>query len=261
MEVKLSEAFISDLSGLSLGLRQKCWSILSTIRKEDAKSIRAKTASGWRIHQLKSSPFTSISVDMNFRMLCTIDRQSFRVCRVVRHDLADAAYINRNDAVDTPYVLDNTRIEAKDVYDSLVAIGLPADRVKPFRGVEDEDGFVKALGQVDEYLQTYAVGLYETTGLIIPKTRYTLIDPAKDFETALRGSMQQWELYLHPSQRYIVELPVRYRLSVGGPAGTGKTVCAWYRIQHLVRQGYNVGFVCPNRKVFEVSKNMIESLL
>ena len=73
--------------------------------------------------------------------------------------------------------------------------------------------------------------------------------------------MDCWELYLHPSQRYIVELPASYRLSVGGAAGTGKTVCAWYRTQHLAAQGHSVGFVCPNRKVFEVSRHMLKSLL
>ena len=261
MEVRLSEEFISDLRRLNSSLQQKCWNILSAIRKEDAKSIRVKSVPGWRMHKLKSSPFTSVSVDMNFRILCRLDGQTFRACRVVNHDLADVAYINRNDSIGSAYELDDARIEAKDVYDALVSIGLSPDQVMPFSGVEDEDGFVDVLGQVDEHLQTYALALYETTGIIVPRSRYTLFDMGADFESVLRGSMESWELYLHPSQRYIVELPTSYRLAVAGAAGTGKTVCAWYRTLHLAAQGHSVGFLCPNEKIFEVSRHMLESLL
>lgn len=261
MEVRLSEEFIQDLLGLRSNLQQKCWNLLAEITRKDAKSIRFQANPGWRLHQLNSSPFTSISVDMNYRMLCKLEGQLFRVCRVVKHDLADAAHINRNDGLDVPYVLDTAKIEAKDVYGSLVSMGLPEEYVRPFEGVVDEKGFIETLDQVDKYLQTYALGLYETTGLTIPRSKYTFFDGDNEFEAALGGSSEQWELYLHPSQQYIVELPVNYRLSVCGSAGTGKTVCAWYRIQHLARQGHSVGFVCPNKKIFEVSRHKIESLL
>ena len=261
MEVGLSEQFISDLRSLSSSLQQRCWNLLSAIRQEDAKSIRVKAVPGWRMHKLQSSPFISISVGMNFRMLCKLDGQTFRACRVVKHDLADAAYINRNDSTDSPYVLDDAMIVAKDVYGALVSMGLPPDQVMPFKGVYDEDGFIDALEQVDEPLETYALALYETKGIVISRSRYTLFDMGGDFESVLQGSMESWDLYLHPSQRYIVELPATYRFSVGGAAGTGKTVCAWYRIKYLAEQGHSVGFVCPNAKVFEVSRNTLESLL
>ncbi len=261
MEVRLSEEFISDLSRLSSNLRQKSWNMLATIRRGDAKSIRSGSAAGWRLHQLKSSPFISISVDMNYRILCKLEGQAFRACRVVKHDLADATRINRNDSVDTPYVLDETKIEAKDVYDSLVSMGLSEEYAKPFMGVTNEEEFEDVLGQVDQHLQTYALGLYETSGIIVPRSKYTLFDTNKDFEDVLKGSMEQWEFYLHPSQQNIVELPVNFRISVSGPAGTGKTVCAWYRAQHLALQEYSIGFVCPNNRVLEVSRHMLESLL
>ena len=194
-------------------------------------------------------------------MLCKLEGQDFRAFRVVRHDLADAAYINRNDRGDTPYELDDARIKAKDVYDSLVSMGLSEEHVKPFRGVQDEDEFIEALGEVDQHLQTYALGLYETTGVVVPRSKYTVFDTNVGFEKALRGSLEQWELYLHPSQKYIIELPVGYRLSVSGPAGTGKTVCAWYRSQHLAHAGNSIGFVCPNKKILDVSKRMLASVL
>ena len=261
MEVRISEEFVSDLSKLSSSIEKKCWNFLSYIRKEDARTIREKAAPGWRIHQLKSSPYTSFSPDMNFRMLCILDGHSLRVCRIVKHDLADASYVNRNAQLDTPFILDATKIEAGDVHGLLLAMGLPKDYVKPFRDVSDEDEFIDALSNVDQQLQTYALGLYETTGILIPRSKYRFLDSSDDFEAALLGSMEEWELYLHSSQRFIVELPQNYRVAVRGPAGTGKTVCAWYRIQHLVSKGNRVGFVCANKNLFEVSKAMLQALL
>ena len=135
----LSEQFLTDLSGLKSSLNRKCRGQLSEIGKMSAKALRTQATSGWRLHKLKSSPFVSLSVDMNFRMLCTIEGEKLRVSRVVKHDLADSAHINRNDDIDTPYVLDDTQIQPRDIFNSLIALGLPKDYVQPFEGVTNED--------------------------------------------------------------------------------------------------------------------------
>ena len=96
MEVRLSEDFLSDLSGLNAGLARKCGTILRTAERQDARTMKTEANPGWRVHPLKSSPFKSISVDMNYRMLCTIEGERFCAFRVVKHDLADASRINRN---------------------------------------------------------------------------------------------------------------------------------------------------------------------
>jgi len=43
-----------------------------------------------------------------------------------------------------------------------------------------------------------------------------------------------WEIYLHPSQTFLVELQRSFRAAVVGSAGTGKTICAWHRAKHLI---------------------------
>ena len=257
MKILLSEQFLTDLSELKSSLYRKCWGRLSEIRRMDAKTLRTQTAPGWRLHKLKSSPFVSLSPDMNFRMLCKIEGEKFYVFRVVKHNLADSAHINRNDDIDTPYILDDTQIQPRDVFNSLIALGLPKDYVRPFEGVTNDDEFLYALDQVDQRLQTYAFSVYETAGVVIPRTKYTVFDTNKDFEAALQMSIDKWELYLHPSQQYIVEFPVNHRIAVNGAAGTGKTVCAWHRMERLAQQGYSVGFICANKKILEVSKQIL----
>ena len=261
MEVKISQEFLSDLSKLQVGLQVKCRNILREFGRQDAKSIPASAVPGWRLHRLRSSPFISVSLDMNFRMLCKLDGPTLRVCRVVKHDLADAARINRNDKVSTPYSLEESNITARDIHKVLASLGLSGEHLEPFKGISTEDEFLDALERVGPDVQAFALDLYETTGFIIPRSKYTLFDVNNSFDSALRLSMDQWELYLHPSQQFVVDLPASYRLAVSGPAGTGKTVLAWYRIQNLLRQGYSVGFVCPNRRIFDVSRSMLGPLL
>ena len=261
MEVSLSEDFLSDLSSLSSGLEGKCRTILRTAQRQDARTLRTEATPGWRVHRLKSSPFISISVDMNYRMLCTIEGERFCAFRVVKHDLADAAHINRNDNLEVPYDIADDKIQVKHIFDALVALGLPQDQVDAFRGVTDDDGFINALDSVNTGIQSFALSLYETAGLTIPRSKYTVFDESKDFAEALRGDMEQWELYLHPSQRYIVELPVQHRIAIQGSAGTGKTVCAWHRLGFLASKGHSVGFVCANKRILEVSRDMLERLV
>ena len=261
MEVSISEDFLSDLAGLSSGLEGKCRTILRTAQRQDARSLRSEAIPGWRVHRLKSSPFISISVDMNYRMLCTMDGERLRAFRVVKHDLADAPHINRNASLEVPYNVTDDKVEARHVFDALVALGIPQIQVDAFRGVTDENEFINALDAVDTGIQSLALSLYETTGLMIPRSKYTVFDDSKDFEAALHGNMEQWEIYLHSSQKYVVELPAQHRIAIQGSAGTGKTVCAWHRLGFLASSGYSVGFVCANKRILEVSKDMLKRLV
>ena len=119
--------------------------------------------------------------------------------------MADAAHINRNASLEVPYDISDDKIQAEHVFDALVALGLPQDQVDAFRGVTDEDGFIDALYSVDTGIQSFALSLYETAGMTIPRSKYTVFDGSNEFEEALRGDMEQWELYLHPSQRYLYQ--------------------------------------------------------
>lgn len=261
MKIALTEAFLEDMAGLKPGLQRKCREMFASLRKIEAKSLREKSLPGWRLHRLKSSPFVSLSLDMNYRVLSKIEGNTVYFHRVVNHTLADTPRINRNDYSEAPLTIENSCINPADIFTALMSLGLSAERVRTFKNIESEDDLLEVLSSVDEELATYALALYETSGLIIPRTKYTLLQSDKDFESALTKSQDEWDIYLHPSQRFIVELPVDYRLAVSGSAGTGKTVCAWYRLQSLAQQKNILGFVAPNNSILKVSQRKIEKLL
>lgn len=55
----------------------------------------------------------------------------------------------------------------------------------------------------------------------------------RELELALSGDFAAWRLFLHPSQRRIVERDTRGAAMVKGGPGTGKTVVALHRARHL----------------------------
>jgi hypothetical protein len=261
MKIALTEKFLEDAAGLSAGLERKCRELLSSLRKVDARELQDQALPGWRLHKLKSSPFVSLSLDMNYRVLCKIEGDTACMHRVVKHDLADMARVNRNEGAPPAYSLDGALLQPANIYDALLLLGVPSGSATPFRGISSEEQLLEVLQQADERTANVALALYETSGTVIPRTKFTILQHDKELEAILAGAQAEWEVYLHPSQRYIAGLPVNARLLVSGSAGTGKTVCAWYRLQHLAVQGYTVGFACSNNHILSVSKENLTSLL
>jgi superfamily I DNA/RNA helicase len=55
----------------------------------------------------------------------------------------------------------------------------------------------------------------------------------KLMEDAINGDFDKWQVFLHPTQRRLVESSFKGSAKVTGGAGTGKTVVALHRIKHL----------------------------
>ena len=58
-----------------------------------------------------------------------------------------------------------------------------------------------------------------------------------EFDAVLRGSIEEWMFYLHPTQERIVRIEATGPVRVKGGPGTGKTVAALHRAAYLVREG------------------------
>jgi superfamily I DNA/RNA helicase len=50
----------------------------------------------------------------------------------------------------------------------------------------------------------------------------------------VNGELSKWQIFLHPSQRKLVESSFKASMKVTGGAGTGKTVVAMHRLKHLI---------------------------
>ena len=65
--------------------------------------------------------------------------------------------------------------------------------------------------------------------------RFRVIDNAEELRLALEYPWERWAVFLHPSQRGVVDRDFSGPARVAGSAGTGKTVVALHRTARLVR--------------------------
>lgn len=66
--------------------------------------------------------------------------------------------------------------------------------------------------------------------------RFRTMENVEELREALDFPMEKWSIFLHPSQREIVERQFSGPARVSGSAGTGKTVVALHRATHLLKK-------------------------
>jgi hypothetical protein len=131
--------------------------------------------------------------------------------------------------------------------DQLLSAAVPADWVSDVRAA-DEDRFLAIADHLPpeaaEALLEYAATGILPMRAIAPKEafahpdslrRFRVIENAEELRQALDYPWDKWMVYLHPSQREIIEKDFAGPARVAGSAGTGKTVVALHRAVRLAR--------------------------
>jgi len=131
---------------------------------------------------------------------------------------------------------------------ALLSIGVPSDWLADVRAAS-EDGFFALVGhlpaEASEALLEYAA----TGKLAVPAPvvadpfthpdalrRIRPIADQEELEQALAFPWEKWGVFLHPSQRALVERSFAGPARVAGSAGTGKTIVAIHRAVRLARE-------------------------
>ncbi|WP_296711606.1 UvrD-helicase domain-containing protein [Rhodoblastus sp.] len=133
---------------------------------------------------------------------------------------------------------------------ALLSIGVPADWLADVRAAT-EDGFFALAGHLPAEASE-ALLEYATTGRLIAPApapaiaspfahpdalrRIRLISDQEELEQALEFPWEKWGVFLHPSQRTLVERSFSGPARVAGSAGTGKTIVAIHRAVRLARE-------------------------
>ena len=106
---------------------------------------------------------------------------------------------------------------AGETYEQLVL-----EREAPAEPVDTED-FAKALERDES------------------RARFVVVDDEMELEAMLNAPLERWRVFLHPSQRRLVERRWNGPVRVPGGAGTGKTVVAMHRARRLARKSRSGG--------------------
>jgi hypothetical protein len=144
--------------------------------------------------------------------------------------------------------------------EALLSIGVPPDWLADVRAASEDGFFALAAhlpAEASEALLEYAA----TGRLPAPMLATAAADPfahpdalrrirlitgQEELEQALAFPWEKWGVFLHPSQRALVERTFSGPARVAGSAGTGKTIVAIHRAVHLARAQ-------PNAKVLLTS--------
>ncbi len=152
-------------------------------------------------------------------------------------------------AVEAPAAPPKPALFAQLSDDDLLAYGVPTEWLEDVREA-NEDGLME-LGdhlpaEASEALLALAIGEVPHLPLQTPEgtdpfahpdaqRRFRVMANVEELERALEYPWEKWTVFLHPTQRAIVERNYGGPARVAGSAGTGKTVVALHRAVHLAR--------------------------
>lgn len=109
----------------------------------------------------------------------------------------------------------------------------------------DTTDFEKALGRADS------------------RARFVVVEDEMELEAMLNAPLERWRVFLHPSQRRLVERNWNGPVRVLGGAGTGKTVVAMHRARWLARnspKGGRILFTTFTRNLAADIENNLKSI-
>jgi hypothetical protein len=246
-KISITRQFLEDVAALPKHLSKKALDLIRELeRSQDAASLTSLSP-GWRLHSLNNSPYLSASLDMNFRVLIHMsDTGNIILCRALKHDKAYTSGV-LTQAIPSELGVDRDMISPSQLFGVLVALGVPQHAIGCLREVKTEEDLIETLAHIPEAFASLALDLYESELLQYTSTLYTAFDSGRDLLEHLREPLSEWQFYLHPAQRFVVDLPAHAHVVVSGSAGTGKTVCALFRAKNLVERGIPVTFVSLSR--------------
>jgi hypothetical protein len=230
------------------------------------------TGNGLQLHRIDKSKdrnFWSARVNRDVRLIIHKTRESLLVAYVGHHDDAYAwaerrrieahprtgaiQIVEVRELTEAPVPAAPQATPAPALFarlddNALLSIGVPADWLADVRAAT-EDGFF-ALAQHLPAEAAEALLEYAATGrLTAPATAATTpfthpdalrrirpIADQEELEQALSYPWEKWGVFLHPSQRTLVERPFSGPARVAGSAGTGKTIVALHRAVRLARE-------------------------
>lgn len=108
-----------------------------------------------------------------------------------------------------------------------------------YEAIEEADRTKSAPAAVDVEDFEAALARPESQGT------FRVVDDEEELEAMLDAPLEQWRVFLHPSQRRLVKMDAKGPVRVLGGAGTGKTVVLMHRARHLVSEV----FTDPNDRV------------
>ena len=171
----------------------------------------------------------------------------------------------------------------KDVTDDkLLAIGVPQEllgKVRAIQSLDDLDPLDDMLPNdayenifnlmdgenIDDIIADIESGRVKANEDVLlsdnNKRRFVELTDDDDLQRIIDKDMDVWQLFLHPSQRKLVNADYKGTMKVSGGAGTGKTVAALHRMKYLTSSpNANVLFTTYTRTLKENLEGLVQKM-
>jgi superfamily I DNA/RNA helicase/mRNA-degrading endonuclease RelE of RelBE toxin-antitoxin system len=270
MEFRIADTFVDSLAKLT-GQEQKAVKTTAF----DLQIDPARPGMQFhKIGRSRDPGFRSVRVGRDLRLIVHQAKGSLLLCYVGHHDdayrwaerrklekhpktgaaqLVEIRETVREIPIPTP-VLRERPAPAKpllfgDVPDkNLLSYGVPPEWLGDVRQA-DEDSLLELAehlpGEAAEALLELATGGQPRAALAVPpadpfdhpdaQRRFRSMQDSDELRRALDYPWEKWTIFLHPSQRQLVEGDYSGPTRVSGSAGTGKTIVALHRAVYLAR--------------------------
>jgi hypothetical protein len=267
MNFLISETFTASFNRLS-GVDQKA------VKASVFDLQMDPTGNGLQLHRIdksKDQNFWSARVNRDVRLIIHKTGGSLLVAYVGHHDdaygwaerrrieahprtgaiqIVEVRELVEEAATAKPQQKPTPALFAKLDDNALLSIGVPSDWLADVRIASEEGFFALAQHLPAEAAETLLE--YAATGRLAPPApKPAIADPfahpdalrrirpivdQKELEQALAFPWEKWGVFLHPSQRALVERSFSGPARVAGSAGTGKTIVAIHRAVRLARE-------------------------
>jgi vacuolar-type H+-ATPase subunit F/Vma7 len=218
------------------------------------KMLGGDPLKGLRRHEVDG--FISFSVTMDLRLLVWPSARGDLLVAHVDHHEAAYAWAKRHQVLPDdqgrpatlielveqrkPATLEKAMPTRGEILSALLAAGLAENLARYLASLPNESEMLEALESLAPEVQETALAALADalSSPLTPGLPSNIFIVSNDtvLEWALRLPADHWRLFLHPRQRYAIEVPPdRHILLRGGP-GTGKTVTLLHRFARLLRQ-------------------------
>lgn len=131
--------------------------------------------------------------------------------------------------------------------DDLLSIGVPEDWVFDVQNANEDQFFSlanhlpqEAAERLLDYAATGVLAKFVSEAVapaehMDAQRRFRILEGHEELAAALDQPFEKWAVFLHPSQRSLVERDFTGPVRVVGSAGTGKTVVALHRVSRILR--------------------------
>lgn len=229
-----------------------------------------------KLDRVKDKNFWSISVSMDIRLIVHKTGDSLLTCYVDHHDKAYAWAARRKlethpktgaaqiveiresvKEIEIPKYVEveqpappKPALFADKPRDELLSYGVPDEWLDEVMAVNEDELFYladKLPGEAAEALLELATGGKPQLAPIAEpeadpfehpdaQRRFRVMTNVEELEQALEYPWEKWTIFLHPSQRQLVEKNFSGPARAAGSAGTGKTIVALHRAVWLARR-------------------------